>query len=498
MISTSTGDFRSLFEIKEATKLTGEPTFETLTNLQDQLKINAQAIPSILGGGNHGHLGLVVSPAEYQMITLTPFVRPTNPGAFVLTPQMQNYAVDQIEFLRQQHNERLALYNQVEQVESALKQFITDSIPQEYLLALRHTVTKKLTGTIPNIMRQLFNTYGNITAQSFMEKQNILNNHVYDTSKPIDTIFNLAKDYQDYAAAFGNPQPQGTIITTCYNILRKTGRFTSSLQKWNEKAEQDKTWETFKTHFRQAAKHLREFAPTTMAEAGYSQQMANAIAEGLANRMQEPTPNTEQAEAFIKNLSDAVEHNQQMLPQLFQSLHLMSDNISSLQNDINSLNAATAPRRQPPPVPTPAQQQQQPMQAPPPQFQAQPPPMYHPHINAPPGYQGFIPPQPGTQMNPPQQQYQQRFVSGRGAGRGGGRGFRNGGRGGRGFGGRGNYPSRQQQNHFCWSHGFGNHPSGQCRNPQYGHQWSTTARDPMGSPHTPQFPQNQAGMGYYN
>ena len=493
MISTSNGDYRSLFEIKEATKLTGEPTFETLTTLQDQLKINAQAIPSVLGGGNHGHLGLVVSPAEYQMITLTPFVRPTNPGVFVLTQQMQNYTVEQIEFLRQQHNATLALYNQVEQVESALKQFISDSIPQEYLLSLCHTVTKKLTGTIPNIMRQLFNTYGNITAQLFMEKQNILNNHVYDTSKPIDTVFNLAKDYQDYAAAFGNPQPQGTIITTCYNILRKTGRFTSALQKWNKKTDADKTWENFKTHFRQAAKHLREFAPTTMAEAGYTQQMANAIAEGLASRIQEAPQNTEQAEEFIQNLSNAVQQNQDMLPQLFQSLHLMSDNISALQNDVNSLNAATAPRRQPAPAPT----QQQPMQAPP-QFQPPPPPTFHPHINAPPGYQGFIPPTPGTQFNlPPQQQFQPRFVSGRGQGRGGGR-SRNGGRGGRGYAGRGYQPRQQQQNHFCWTHGFGNHPSGQCRNPHYGHQWSATAKDPMGSPHTPAYPQQQANMGYYN
>ena len=100
MISTNS-DYRSLFEIKEATRINGEPTYESLTNLQDQLKINAQAIPSVLGGGNHGHLGLVVSPTEYQMITLTPFVRPTNPGEFVLTQQMNLLTVDQIDLLRQ-------------------------------------------------------------------------------------------------------------------------------------------------------------------------------------------------------------------------------------------------------------------------------------------------------------------------------------------------------------------------------------------------------------
>ena len=367
-------------------------------------------------------------------------------------------------------------------MESALKQFISESIPHDYLLALRHNVTKKLTGNIPAIMRSLFTTYGKITAQSLVEKQNILINHTYDTGKPIDTVFNLAKDFTDYSTAFGTPQPPETIITYCYNILRKTGRFNNALQKWNEKLDADKTWENFKTHFCQAHQHLREFAPSTVTDAGYTREMANAIAEGVANIINEPTENTQETEAFIKNLSQAVEHNQQMLPQLFQSLHLMSENINSLQNDIHSLNATTQQRR-------PAQQQQNP---PPPQpgtqFQAPPPPQqFHPHINAPPGFNGFIPPPMNQQQfyPPPARpfQYSQRGVtSGRG-GRGRYQGY--GGRGGQGGGsGRGyqQQQRQQQQNHFCWSHGFGNHPSGQCRNPAYGHQWSATARDPMGSP----------------
>ena len=89
-----------------------------------------------------------------------------------------------------------------------------------------------------------------------------------------------------------------------------------------------------------------------------------------------------------------------------------------------------------------------------------------------------------NQQFPPQQQ---RAYPPRGpiSGCGGNRGrFGNmGGQGGQGNGGRGYYQQRQQQqNHFCWTHGFGNHPSGQCRNPAYGHQWSATAHDPMGSP----------------
>ena len=38
------------------TKITGEPNYESLKHLKDQLKANAASIPTTLGGGNHGYL----------------------------------------------------------------------------------------------------------------------------------------------------------------------------------------------------------------------------------------------------------------------------------------------------------------------------------------------------------------------------------------------------------------------------------------------------------
>ena len=75
MIS-SIPDYRSThFEFKTPTIINGEPTFELLALLYDQIKVNAQTVPSTLGGGNNGHLGLVVSNTDYQLISLTPYKR---------------------------------------------------------------------------------------------------------------------------------------------------------------------------------------------------------------------------------------------------------------------------------------------------------------------------------------------------------------------------------------------------------------------------------------
>jgi hypothetical protein len=42
----------------------GKPTYESLKTLQEELKANAQAVCSSLGGGAHGHLSLVLAPVQ--------------------------------------------------------------------------------------------------------------------------------------------------------------------------------------------------------------------------------------------------------------------------------------------------------------------------------------------------------------------------------------------------------------------------------------------------
>ena len=47
------------------TKITGEPNYASLKNLKDELKANAASIPTTLGSGTHGYLGLILSPTAY-------------------------------------------------------------------------------------------------------------------------------------------------------------------------------------------------------------------------------------------------------------------------------------------------------------------------------------------------------------------------------------------------------------------------------------------------
>src|SRR5687767_9833074 len=70
------------FQHKVLTRVHRKPTFDSLKIIQDKLKANASSVPSTLGGGMHGHLGLLLTDTQYATVSATLFVKPVNPGLF--------------------------------------------------------------------------------------------------------------------------------------------------------------------------------------------------------------------------------------------------------------------------------------------------------------------------------------------------------------------------------------------------------------------------------
>ena len=72
------------FEYPTLTKISGQPNYELLKSIKDELKANAASVPSNLGGGSNGHLGLVLSDVEYLTVSPIAYIRPTHPGPLVI------------------------------------------------------------------------------------------------------------------------------------------------------------------------------------------------------------------------------------------------------------------------------------------------------------------------------------------------------------------------------------------------------------------------------
>ena len=65
------------------TKIHGQPTSHDLTNLEKEIISILANIPTTLGGGNYGHVRVIMDPTDYTNMTGgTAFVNPVNPGVY--------------------------------------------------------------------------------------------------------------------------------------------------------------------------------------------------------------------------------------------------------------------------------------------------------------------------------------------------------------------------------------------------------------------------------
>ena len=110
------------------------PNAAMVNMLKRELFANAAAIPCPAGGGNHGHLGLVMPVADYAALGggVVPWVDPADPG--VLAPAAGVAAV--IAAATAQWNNDKFVYNTFVGVRNKLKQQVLEAVPDCYLNAL--------------------------------------------------------------------------------------------------------------------------------------------------------------------------------------------------------------------------------------------------------------------------------------------------------------------------------------------------------------------------
>jgi hypothetical protein len=76
-------EIRDKLKKETVTKIHGQPTSHDLTILEKEIIAILANIPTALGGGNHGHAGIIMEPVMYSLMTSgTAFVISVNPGIY--------------------------------------------------------------------------------------------------------------------------------------------------------------------------------------------------------------------------------------------------------------------------------------------------------------------------------------------------------------------------------------------------------------------------------
>ena len=103
----------------------------SLLILKNEMKANTMMVPTTLGRGACGHLGLILEPVKYSSILGTAvYVRPTHPGPLNMTLGMTQFQITQSQ---DHHQEALQIFREVITVEMTLKQNIVGAIEAKYL-----------------------------------------------------------------------------------------------------------------------------------------------------------------------------------------------------------------------------------------------------------------------------------------------------------------------------------------------------------------------------
>ena len=334
----------NVFEYPDLSRIIGEPTTATLITLHNEIKANAQSVHTTLGGGENGHLGLVCSPEAYQTLVPggTPYEKPANPGRLQIEGNETQYQIAQ---RKQEHDESTRLFREVIGVERALIQQIVSAIEPKYLKALRNPITNKITKTIPEIFAYLFDTYGDVSPHELRMLTSQVEALTFPPNEPVDTVFTEIDELATIAELAKAPMSAQQKINMGYLLLQKVQVYNTALNKWDQLATDEKTWENFKAHFRDSQKSLRRTGALTIQESMNHTEILNIVQQGVQLALEDKslttiTPSSNEITKESAN-SLASDLTVQTLQQQMELMKQMLDTMKSMQSSA----AQQPPRR---------------------------------------------------------------------------------------------------------------------------------------------------------
>ena len=418
-------DYKNLFfEHPELLKIVDEPNASNLITIRNQVKDNAMSVHTTLGGGQHGHLGLVLTAAQYAAIPGTqPYERPQHPGALDVPNNATQFIILN---LRDQHQEALRRFREVIAMERVIIQQIVQAVHPKYLKAIRNTITNRINKTIPEIFQHLFDTYGDISTEDLHMHRTRLESLRFDANEPVDTVFTEVEEFAQLCALANSPLSDKQKVDHAYVIILKTLKYKSTLKEWNKLPAAQATWTEFKKLFRTAQRAMRKTGELGVNEGLNHAELINVVSEGVKQAITENAPDT--TTPMMMEQANAVNEEASWITQMTQ-----------LQEQMNQIQQMLLASKTPPTQQSLNQEWQNCMPT-------QPPFMHqHPLGN-------ITNTMPNQYPNNQQQNNIPRYPNGE--------------------------PKRF--NRYCWTHGACAHQSNKCKNKADGHQDKATFTKKMG------------------
>jgi hypothetical protein len=268
MVDTIIANFPS-----QPDKIRGEPNYQKLTKLFDDIKANASSVPCHLGGDANGYLGAVLTAAAYAATIapiIAPFVVPIDPGPMLPIPAGAAAAVR--EQLNGDHDKASKRFKEYDTVTKALRKQIVATIDETYIKPLKARNSGYNNVAVDTMISYLFTEYGNIDDESIVvnEKKII---EPWDGTSPFENMIERIDACVDFAEAAAQPYSAPQILSKIYTLVYDTGLYFDACEKWKELLPANQTSDQFKLHFLKAQKTHRN-QQRTMKQSNYGLSVA--------------------------------------------------------------------------------------------------------------------------------------------------------------------------------------------------------------------------------
>ena len=295
---------------ESVTKIHGQPKDQDITTLEKELIAIAASIPTTLGGGNHGHAGLIVDATKYLTMTGVAFAIPPNPGIYP-AGLAANAAAGIRARAEAEHKEEVAQYEILKGVEQALKDIILEAVENDYLMEIEDETLGYLNQTPRQMIDHLKARGGSL---DFADTKTLLaeRDMEWDLSENPQVYFNRVEKAVKALTRAGITSDMNERRDMALYYLKASGEFDAAVREWENKATADKTWINIKTFI--ATEYARENKQNKLTAKQFRANLIEDQAEATEELIATLTENhTRQMEALIKSTSDAMKEMMQLV-----------------------------------------------------------------------------------------------------------------------------------------------------------------------------------------
>jgi hypothetical protein len=297
-------DIRDEIRKETVTKIHGQPTSHDLTNLEKEIISILANIPTTLGGGNHGHVGVIMDQVDYNtMTTGIDFVNPVNPGIYPAGLAL-NAAAGTRAREEAIHKELIAQFETFEGVKLGTKDLILEAVDNEYLSEIEHDTLGFLNQTPRQMIEHLLTRGG---ALDFADTKDLLSERdgEWNVTENPQIYFNRVEKAIKGLIRNGINSDLNERRDIALFQLKATGEFDPAVREWEAKPAADKTWANIKTFI--SAEYAKENKQNKLSAKHFKvntmQEQAEATEELIAHLTE---AHTRQMETLVQTMTAAM------------------------------------------------------------------------------------------------------------------------------------------------------------------------------------------------